>query len=208
MHVSPACRAKRQIADARSMLDCVLHCHFHLCCWHCNWSHKIKLEPIHTTFDVLQITMNPYLRNASLGISLLLTYVTGANANATEYFPKLTADEKDEFTNFVNDRSSSYPRHSFLPSAEDPEDGVAVFWKLDEDKVHFAVAARAEGWLGFGLSEAGGRSALMLPYLRHPSHLSLLIRTSSPTTPSPSLMIAKIGYWKEHPPRARMVGSL
>ena len=43
-----------------------------------------------------------------------------------------------------------------MPSAGDQEDGAAIFWKINEDKLNVAVAVRAEGWVGFGISEAGG----------------------------------------------------
>lgn len=35
--------------------------------------------------------------------------------------------------------------------------GAAVHWTADDEYIHFAVAARASGWLGFGLSDAGGK---------------------------------------------------
>jgi DOMON domain len=34
--------------------------------------------------------------------------------------------------------------------------GVALHWKVDEENLHLAVAARASGWVGFGLAETGG----------------------------------------------------
>ena len=37
------------------------------------------------------------------------------------------------------------------------EEGVAIHWKIvNNDYIELAVAARATGWLAFGLGEAGG----------------------------------------------------
>mmetsp|Transcript_27190 Transcript_27190/g.58257 ORF Transcript_27190/g.58257 Transcript_27190/m.58257 type:complete len:624 (-) Transcript_27190:387-2258(-) len=103
--------------------------------------------------------MNHFLPSAVLGVLLLLSYSlspASASASATAYFPTLTTDEKEEYSNWIIAHSSSYSRHVFMPSAVDEEDGVAMFWNIEGDTVHFAVAVRAEGWVGFGVSEAGG----------------------------------------------------
>ncbi|KAL9180016.1 hypothetical protein ACHAXT_007986 [Thalassiosira profunda] len=96
------------------------------------------------------------LGRGALGALALLSSLPGARADASSYFSALSSAEKEPFTAWLADRSSSYDRNTFLPSAGDPEDGAVVFWRLADDTVHFAVAARAEGWVGFGLSEAGG----------------------------------------------------
>ena len=47
-----------------------------------------------------------------------------------------------------------------MSSSKDDDDGAAIFWNVnnddDNDMIHFAIAVRAEGWVGFGISEAGG----------------------------------------------------
>lgn len=43
-----------------------------------------------------------------------------------------------------------------MPSADDEEDGLAMFWNIDGNRIRFAVAVRAEGWVSLGISEAGG----------------------------------------------------
>lgn len=49
-----------------------------------------------------------------------------------------------------------YSASTFLPSADnDPLNGVAIHWKIVGDYLELAVAARAKGWLAFGLAEAG-----------------------------------------------------
>mmetsp|Transcript_5092 Transcript_5092/g.9999 ORF Transcript_5092/g.9999 Transcript_5092/m.9999 type:complete len:86 (+) Transcript_5092:2255-2512(+) len=53
-------------------------------------------------------------------------------------------------------QSSYFPRYACMPSEGKPEDGVVVFWSVDNDKVHFALAVKALGWVGFGILEAGG----------------------------------------------------
>ena len=44
-----------------------------------------------------------------------------------------------------------------MPCSND--DGAAIFWNInnnDDESIDFAIAVRSEGWVGFGLSEAGG----------------------------------------------------
>jgi hypothetical protein len=41
-------------------------------------------------------------------------------------------------------------------TSSDLTQGVAVHWRLDDDYIYLAVAARATGFLGFGLAEGGG----------------------------------------------------
>jgi hypothetical protein len=54
--------------------------------------------------------------------------------------------------------ASKYPNQAYLQGSDPtkPEDGAAIHWKVDNDYVYLAVAARATGWIGFGISEAGG----------------------------------------------------
>ena len=91
-----------------------------------------------------------------LGVLLFSSLFISSSADATTYFSGLANDEKEEYTKWVDAHSSYYPRHTFMPSAGDPSDGAAFFWNINDDAVNFALAVRAEGWVGFGLSEAGG----------------------------------------------------
>lgn len=77
---------------------------------------------------------------------------------AFSFFPSLSAAEKQPYTNWLDDKASYYDRHTFLPSKADADLGAAVLWKIDEtnEMITFAVAVKATGWLGFGISEAGG----------------------------------------------------
>ena len=56
--------------------------------------------------------MEPSLHNATKCVQLLLSSFTGAIANATDYFPSFTDNEKLKYTDWVNARSSAYPRHA------------------------------------------------------------------------------------------------
>lgn len=48
-----------------------------------------------------------------------------------------------------------YGSSVYLPSV-DLVNGAAIHWTVDSDWLHVAVAARATGWIGIGISEAGG----------------------------------------------------
>ena len=94
-----------------------------------------------------------------LGLLLLsLNVIVNADSLASSYFSNV--DEKEVYTNWVATHSSLYPRHTFMPSSSsnDDDDGAAIFWNIndDTDTIDFAIAVRSEGWVGFGLSEAGG----------------------------------------------------
>jgi hypothetical protein len=44
----------------------------------------------------------------------------------------------------------------FLPSPAGPLTGAALHWNITNDSIYLAVAARATGWVGFGIAESGG----------------------------------------------------
>jgi hypothetical protein len=85
--------------------------------------------------------------------------VTGVAAaaavTATGYFghndTNVTAT--NEYTAWLANHTrsnSSYARHAFLASIDDPSDGMAVHWTIQGESIRLAVAARTTGWLGFG----------------------------------------------------------
>ncbi|KAL3942336.1 MAG: hypothetical protein SGARI_000303 [Bacillariaceae sp.] len=105
-----------------------------------------------------------------------------ANISTTspmDFFPQVV-DEEERSTYlqwYETGAAETYPRHTFLPTVVDQENGAAVFWKLYSESdtttdldtavgratgndaythVQFAVAVRATGWVGFGISAAGG----------------------------------------------------
>lgn len=60
------------------------------------------------------------------------------------------------YLEWLAESSANYPASLFLPSAVDPTDGASVHWRLEGDSVFLAIAVKATGFLGFGLSEVGG----------------------------------------------------
>jgi Copper type II ascorbate-dependent monooxygenase, N-terminal domain/DOMON domain/Copper type II ascorbate-dependent monooxygenase, C-terminal domain len=59
---------------------------------------------------------------------------------------------------YADSNIEDYPNSVFLQGSDPqkPEDGAAVHWRVDDEYVYVAVAARATGWVSFGISEAGG----------------------------------------------------
>ena len=58
---------------------------------------------------------------------------------------------------WVADAGTKYTSEvCYNASSSDTSQGVAVHWKLDNDNIYIAVAARATGFVGFGLAEGGG----------------------------------------------------
>jgi DOMON domain/Copper type II ascorbate-dependent monooxygenase, C-terminal domain/Copper type II ascorbate-dependent monooxygenase, N-terminal domain len=50
---------------------------------------------------------------------------------------------------------TSYERSSFIESTQVEGSGVAVHWTVEGDTIKLAVAAKATGWVGFGIGESG-----------------------------------------------------
>ena len=108
--------------------------------------------------------MNRFLHTVIIGTALLVSSVTHSarattsSADAATYFSNLADDEKETYTSWLTKQTAAYSRHSFMPSeSSDPDNGAAFFWNInDDDTVSFALAVRADGWVGFGISEAGG----------------------------------------------------
>jgi len=118
--------------------------------------------------------MGYFLSRAALGAALLVAFISGTDADATSYFPALNTDKKEDYINWVNVHSSLYARHTFMASDGKGEEGAAVFWNIDGDTVHFAVAVRAEGWVSFGISEAGGMAGSDLALYQASNPLELV----------------------------------
>ncbi|KAG7357085.1 copper type II ascorbate-dependent monooxygenase [Nitzschia inconspicua] len=67
--------------------------------------------------------------------------------------------ENQSYLNWYTDSDIDvYPNSAFLQGSDPqkPQDGAAVHWRVGDGYVHLAIAARATGWVAFGLSEAGG----------------------------------------------------
>jgi Copper type II ascorbate-dependent monooxygenase, N-terminal domain/DOMON domain/Copper type II ascorbate-dependent monooxygenase, C-terminal domain len=52
-------------------------------------------------------------------------------------------------------RGVSYDKTVFLPSTNDDAKGVALHWTIEGETIKLAVAAKATGWVAFGLGESG-----------------------------------------------------
>jgi hypothetical protein len=99
-------------------------------------------------------------------LALLATSMCNATIErATAHFSGLSAAEKATYTNWISQNTAAYDQHSFLsvPGSIDPDAGAVAFWKIKPEGngyaarwIQFAVAVRATGWVGFGLSESGG----------------------------------------------------
>jgi DOMON domain len=92
-----------------------------------------------------------------------LVRVSCVLADPSTYFGGADHDVyMDWITNdlMVGGLKSRYPHSFFLSSAADTSLGMAVHYRLDEEKsfLRLALAARANGWLSFGHSENGGMS--------------------------------------------------
>jgi dopamine beta-monooxygenase len=82
--------------------------------------------------------------------------------NVTEYFG---GDDNEAYLEWYDEINASYQGSVYIPSAN-PKNGAAIHWavvSVPEDGtaiageyIQIAVAARATGWLGFGIAEAGG----------------------------------------------------
>ena len=65
--------------------------------------------------------------------------------------------DNEPYLNWLNEKGSAYNISAcYNATSSDTTQGVAIHWTIDADNLYLAVAARAEGWVGFGLAEAGG----------------------------------------------------
>ena len=100
------------------------------------------------------------------------------------YFVDVPAEDRAVYDAWWTERGSQlYPNNVFLPMVTEPTNGAAVYWRFtstpngggstnddgtaigrdgsvgvsepEATHIQFAVAVRAEGWVGLGISEAG-----------------------------------------------------
>jgi DOMON domain/Copper type II ascorbate-dependent monooxygenase, N-terminal domain len=65
--------------------------------------------------------------------------------------------DNGSYLDWVSAKGASYNvAVCYNATSLDPAQGMAVHWRLDDENVYIAVAVRALGWVGFGLSESGG----------------------------------------------------
>ncbi|KAL3915379.1 MAG: hypothetical protein SGILL_005685 [Bacillariaceae sp.] len=66
--------------------------------------------------------------------------------------------DHESYIDWLSKTDNAYPNSAFLLGSDPDEEqsGAAVHWNIDDEYLYIAVAARASGWVGFGISEAGG----------------------------------------------------
>ena len=80
-------------------------------------------------------------------------HVAFAAASPASYFG---GSDNDPYITWFQSRGSNLDHSIFMPSAADPDHGTALHWTVNSTHIHIGFAARALGWMGFGLSENGG----------------------------------------------------
>ena len=90
-----------------------------------------------------------------LALSLLLGISNSLSADPLLYFGG-NDNNVVEYTDWLSQNQALYPKSIFLSTDADESLGIAVHWSILDDEIHIAVAARATGWVGFGIAEAGG----------------------------------------------------
>lgn len=82
----------------------------------------------------------------------------GASASAVSPAEYFAADGNAPYVSWLTSRGESNFDHSAFLAGDVEGEGVAVHWTIDDDAstIRLAIAARATGWVGFGLAEAGG----------------------------------------------------
>jgi dopamine beta-monooxygenase len=61
--------------------------------------------------------------------------------------------DKQPYLDWLNGKS--FHRQVWLPSPRNSTLGVALHWTIEDQYIRFGIAAKASGWVGFGISEAG-----------------------------------------------------
>jgi len=110
----------------------------------------------------LQVTMKTSLSlfSSAVAAAFLLPFTffsVGAQQIANDPPSYFGGSDHQSYLDWISDFEIAVKYNSsvFLPSRQDSF-GAAVHWSADDDFFYVAVAARATGWIGFGLSEAGG----------------------------------------------------
>ena len=95
---------------------------------------------------------------------LFCSFVTGTVVEPEAYFGGIDHDGYLDWYDEIGD--DKYGSSTFLAASDtstlggEEINGVAIHWKIIDSHIELAVAARATGWLGFGLAEAGGMEGM------------------------------------------------
>jgi hypothetical protein len=117
--------------------------------------------------------------------SLLIQGSTATNATDVTgtTFPNSKNDPRtffggadhDEYLDWVNTTlSNKYYSAVFLQNGVDATQGIAIHWSINEPFIDLALAVRATGWLGFGLSGNGGMTGSDIMIFERKNPLAVL----------------------------------
>lgn len=53
--------------------------------------------------------------------------------------------DTEAYVDWNDEFGVEYPSEIFLPSSDDPDNGAALHWRIDDSRIYLAVAARATG---------------------------------------------------------------
>ena len=73
------------------------------------------------------------------------------------FFTEQGSEQYSDYHKWVDKHGAEYQNAVFLGLPDSQGDGMAVHWTIDESKskLQLAFAAKASGWVGFGIAEAG-----------------------------------------------------
>lgn len=91
-------------------------------------------------------------------LAILALAISRSNLVASEVGPASFFNGTDNQAYLDWLQTVEYQAYEFIPTSSDPNAGAAIHWSISSDEMYvdLAVAVRATGWVGFGLSEAGG----------------------------------------------------
>lgn len=90
----------------------------------------------------------------SFSLSLLSLWLSAVAAQQEVQLPFGGVDDAT-YNDWVVVTGTQYTRNIYLPGP-DASNGAAIHWNIQDDRINLAVAVRATGWVGFGISENGG----------------------------------------------------
>ena len=121
---------------------------------HCNSFSQKSRRKLDLTFNAIAVM----LFSIALHVvgAAFLSSITTAQQISNDPPSYFGGTQNQEYLDWVRSGiDSKYNSSVYLPSI-DQANGAAVHWTVDGDWLHIAVAARCSGWIGFGISEAGG----------------------------------------------------
>lgn len=89
---------------------------------------------------------------------LIILACVGSEVVATEVDPSSFFGGNDNQAYLDWLENVNYTSYQFITTSADPDAGAAIHWRISRDKqyLNLAIAVRATGWVGFGISEPGG----------------------------------------------------